>query len=161
MHIERWKRAIEKMRWVQAKHLPFYAGEWFDGPDPYDCNTAACAAGHLCRDEWMQGEGLDIDYTGFPAFEGSRGYEALSLFFEVEITDDLDDIIHRVFSGTDYNSPAVAWMPPPAMPYVGHVTAGMVADRMQQILDAYQQPRRIDWPKDMVVKDPELELGGS
>lgn len=135
MHIERWTKAIEELRQVQAEHLPFYAGEWFDAGSPEDCDTAACAAGWLCRSKWMQADGLEIDRTGFPAFEGSRGYEALSLFFEVEITDGPNDVIRRVFSGEDYTSPSVAWMPPPVMPYVGHVTAGMVADRMQQILE--------------------------
>jgi hypothetical protein len=131
--------AITELRRVQAERLPFYAGEWFDGRDPYDCNTAACAAGWLCRSKWMQAEGLEIDYSGFPLYEGSRGFEALALFFEVEIEDGQyaanDAIIGRVFSGEDYASPSVAWMPPPVMPYVGHVTAGMVADRMQQILE--------------------------
>lgn len=140
MHIIRWTKAIEELRRVQVECLPFYMGEWFDGPDPYDCNTAACAAGHLCRSKWMQAEGLEVDRTGFPVFEGSRGYEALALFFEIEIVDDpydpvcTNDVIHHVFSGEDYG-PGRDDGPVWAMPPVGHVTAGMVADRMQQILE--------------------------
>lgn len=126
MHTERWTRAITELRRVHAERLPFYAGEWFDAGRPYDCDTAACAAGWLCRNKWMQDEGLEIDRTEFPAFEGSRGFEALALFFEVEIVDDpyapyQDDIIHQVFSGGLYG---LAYR---------DVTAGMVADRMQQI----------------------------
>lgn len=118
MHIERWQHGIAILREVTREHKPFYLGFWVASEaTPYDCDTAACAVGWMARYPWMQDQGLSLR-DGEPLFMGLRSFRALTIFFEIS-----DDEAGHVFLTKDY--PCYGW----------EITAAMVADRMQDMLN--------------------------
>lgn len=131
MHVERVTRAIALLRKVHIDGLPFDLRDWFSDPDNvFDCGTAACAAGWMARDEWMQEEGLE-SVGAVPAYLTSKdanpqwlhGFYALEAFFDMPFED-----VHFALSATRYaNSTA---------------TANDVADRMQGWLHANEQAKK-------------------
>lgn len=120
MHRQRFEHGIVLLREVEREQKPFYLNFWFaDENHPFDCNTAACAAGWMVRDRWMRDEGLDVSCRE-PGFLHYRGFHALSVFFDITFADAQD-----LFSPNGYDVPA------------HDVTAAMVANHMQRMLDRH------------------------
>jgi hypothetical protein len=118
MHIERMQRAIALARELQ--HKPFYMNTWFEYESrPYDCETAACFAGWMARDKWMQNEGLELSKASSPVFEDEdEPWRALARFLDISVDD-----AHFVFDSYEYNEHPSA------------ITPDIVADRLRVIVD--------------------------
>jgi len=90
MNRKRMRRAIAILDRVHAENLPFDIGQWVSEPDnPYDCGTAACAAGWMARDAEFRAEGLVLTdescvSVGFPAFELDVGFLAMAKFLDID-----------------------------------------------------------------------------
>ena len=129
MRADRLKKAIETLRDISARQLPWNMAEWFASPKWDDCGTAACALGWICRQEWAQKAGLRGDITGMPIYgDGAYGVDAGAEFFEIDY-----DEANWLFMPSQYGEWVVSgggrevW-------YSKRATPDMVADRMERIL---------------------------
>jgi hypothetical protein len=124
MNIEIMQLAISILRDVEANQLPFRTEAWFiDGNNASDCTTAACAAGWLCRDPRMQKLGLKIAQNGdisYPEFDTSVGFSAMAKLLKIQSSDS-----EYLFYRSSYSA--------------AQVTAGMIADRMEQMINNYNK----------------------
>jgi hypothetical protein len=52
-----------------------------------DCGTVACAVGWACRSPTIQAEGLTLDETGSPSFQGQGAFGAVAAFFGLSVIE--------------------------------------------------------------------------
>lgn len=145
MHVDLFTHGISILRRVEAQRQPFHIGSWVANVNwPTDCRTTACAVGWMCRDAVMNKAGLRF-WRGVPSICDAGGNwviesRGLAQFFGISTDESL-----HLFMPCHYDSKFAT-------------TAAMVADRMQQMLDAHLQAQPVDKSEPVVVKGWELEL---
>lgn len=70
---------------------------WTYGSKTIDCGFTACAVGHACLDKRFNKQGLGLDWSDTPNFNGSSSWGAVNGFFEIRNSTST-----ILFSGSEY-----------------------------------------------------------
>jgi hypothetical protein len=112
MNKEALLQCIRVLEEVRANGSKFDLSEWFElyddngyyiqDAEPHNCNTAACAVGWCCRDEWFKSKGLVIDgMLDCPILGETIGWSAVGKLFDLTHLEAT-----HIFSDESYEGPA-------------------------------------------------------
>jgi hypothetical protein len=81
---------LAELQTMQSKPIRFSMSRWYD--DRRVCGTTACAVGYCSMQSWAKKEGLTLIDGMYgtlspmmvPAYDGEKGFSAVSNFFEIE-----------------------------------------------------------------------------
>jgi hypothetical protein len=119
MNVARMNHAVAVLRRVVEEERPYDHNNWVeDEDDPFNCSTAACSAGWLIRDPYLNALGLKLhDEGAYPTYNGLSDYHALGAFFA--ITETQAKALFGFYYACDDDL----------------ITPDMVADQMQRMLE--------------------------